>query len=153
MNSLETSFKRLTTPMASTLLGRRQSLWRSAARPFTLTPGSTGSGRVVPVSPVSTTRPLARRARDRPRRGALFMPRRPLGRRVPPPGERARQQRQDERAQDGQPEREAQQPLEDEEEEPEADEGDDGDGDGSHIFQKAVGRRQKAVKAVSVFTS
>src|SRR5918912_347652 len=132
MNSLETSFKRLTTPMASTLLGRRQSLWRSAARPLAPAPGSTGSGRVVPVSPVSTASPLARRARDRPRRRPLFLPRPPPGRRVPPPGERARQQRQDERAQDGQPERHPQQPLEDEEEEPEAYEGDDGDGDDSH---------------------
>src|SRR5438105_2394876 len=151
MNSLEASFKRLTSPMASTLRGRRPSLWRSAARPFAPARGSTGSS-VVPVSPVSTTRPLACRARL-PRRGARFLARRPARRRVPPPGERARDERQNDRAQDGQPERHPQQPLEDEEEEPEADEGDDGDGDDFHIFQKAESRRQKAVKAVSVFIS
>src|SRR5437763_6948485 len=141
MNSLEASLRRLTRPMASTLRGSRRSLARSAAMPLTPAGGSTVSA-VVSVSPVSTLRPLARRARLP--RGVAIRRRRPLRRRVPPPGERPRQERQDDRAQDGEAERHPQHALEDEEEEPEADEGDDGDDDDFHKFRrrKAESRRQ-----------
>src|SRR5438105_12911664 len=134
MISLEASFRRLTRLMANTFRGRRPRRCQSRRAPSSVSPApaSRSESASVSVSPVVNLQdPLARRTR-RARRGVPVLSRPAFERRVPPPRDSARDERQKQSAHDRQPESHPQQTLQDEEEEPEADECDDDDGDDSH---------------------
>src|SRR2546421_286950 len=134
MISLEASVSRLTRLMARTFRGSRPRRRQSPRTPSPVgtAPASKRSSASASVSPVVKLQdPLARRTR-RARRGVPVLSRPAFERRVPPPRDSARDERQKQSAHDRQPESHPQQTLQDEEEEPEADECDDDDGDDSH---------------------
>src|SRR5437868_6093293 len=131
MISLEASLSRLTRLMANTLRGSRPRRLQSPRAPSpvrtALTPASKRSSASVSVSPIVNLQdPLTRRSR-RARRGVPVLSSPAFERRVPPPRDSAGEERQKNRADDGQLQRHSQEPLQDEEEEEEADEGEDDD--------------------------